>query len=233
MEEFLTKRKLQSKHFVKNKTFKCVIPGGETPADQNWMNATYVSVNIKNGADLGIHSSRSLFQAIKPFTESLFVATYSHWGSLTNDYLIYFEIEIENEEGFIRAGDFDYRSDGDPVEPEMGGVRTNRDLFRYLQQLFKIVVKTHFVSFPNPCPLLTETVRFLRPQSPKPLEETEPPKPLEETIKPDQCVICLERKPDVLFIECNHICVCRDCEKTRSSTRCPYCRTNISKRIII
>ena len=220
MEEFLTKRKLQSKHFVKNKMFKCVIPGGETPADQNWMNATYVSVNIKNGAELGIHSSRSLFQVIKPFTESLFLATYSHWNSLTNDYLINFKIEIENEEGFVQAGDFDYRTNGSPVEPEMEDVRTNRDLFRYLQQPFKIVVKTHFIPFPDPYPLVN-------------IEESAPPKPLKETIKPDQCVICLDRKPDVLFIECNHICVCRDCEKTQPSTRCSYCRTNISKRILI
>ena len=203
MEEFLTKRKLQSKHFVKNEMFKCDIPGGETPADQNWMDATYVSVNIKNGVELGINSSRSLFQVIKPFTESLFLATYSHWDSLTNDYLINFKIEIKNEEGFIQAGDFDYRTDGSPVEPEMEDVRTNKDLFRYLQQPFKIVVKTHFISFPDPYPLPSiETIRFLRSQSP---EESASPKPLEETIKPDQCVMCLDRKPDVLFIECNHI----------------------------
>ena len=216
MEEFLTKRKLQSKHFVKNKMFKCIIPGGETPADQNWMNATYVSINIKNGSDLGIHSSRSLFQAIKPFTESLILTTYSHRDSYTNEFLINFTIELENEEGFVRAGDFYYQIGCDPEEPE--GVRTNRDLFRYLQQPFKIVVKTHFFVFPNP---------YVN------IEESTPPKPLEETIKPDQCVICLERKPDVLFIECNHICMCRDCEKTQPSTRCPYCRTNISKIILI
>ena len=218
MEEFLTKKKLQSKRFVENKMFKCVIPGGETPADQNWMTATYVSVNIKNGVELGIHSSRSLFQVIIPFTESLFRATFSHWDSINSDYGINFKIEIENEEGFVQAGDFYYRSDGSPLELEMEDLRTNRDLFRYIQQPFKIVVKTNFFSFPDPYP---------------PINIVVPSKPLEKTIKPDQYVICLDRKPDVLFIECNHICVSRDCENTRPSARCPYCRTNISKRILI
>ena len=168
MEEFLTKRKLQSKHFVKNKMFKCVIPGGETPDDQNWMNTTYVSVNIKNGADLGIHSSRSLFQAIKPFTESLFLATYPYWGIITNDYMINFTIELENEEGFVQAGDFYYQTGCNPEDPEMEGVRTNRDLFHYLQQPFKIVVKTHFVIFPDPYPIPNiGRIRFLRFQNPR------------------------------------------------------------------
>ena len=168
MEEFLTKRKLQSKHFVKNRMFKCVIPGGETPDDQNWMNTTYVSVNIKNGADLGIHSSRSLFQAIKPFTESLFLATYPYWGIITNDYMINFTIELENEEGFVKAGDFYYQTGCNPEDPEMEGVRTNRDLFHYLQQPFKIVVKTHFVIFPDPYPIPhIGKIRFLRFQNPR------------------------------------------------------------------
>ena len=223
MEEFLTKRKLQSKRFVENKMFKCLIPGSENPADQNWMTATHVSVNIKNGVELGIHSSRSLFLVIKPFTESLFRTTFSHWDSINSDYTINFKIEIENEEGFVQAGDFYYRSDGSPLEPEMEDLRTNRDLFRYLEQPFKIVVKTSFFFFPDPYPLVNIVVS----------EESAPPKPLEKTIKPNQCVICLDRKPDVLFIECNHICVCRDCENTQPSTRCPYCRTNISRRLLI
>ena len=64
-------------------------------------------------------------------------------------------------------------------------------------------------------------------------EESVPPKPLEKSFKEESCVICLEKEPNVLLIDCNHICTCEDCENTKPSTRCPCCRTEISKRILI
>ena len=63
--------------------------------------------------------------------------------------------------------------------------------------------------------------------------ESSSPKPPEKTFKFDQCVICLDRKPGVLFINCNHTCVCEECEKTHPSTKCSYCRATISKRLLI
>ena len=49
----------------------------------------------------------------------------------------------------------------------------------------------------------------------------------------DQCVICLETKPNILFAGCNHICICSECEKIKPLVKCPYCRTKISRRIKI
>ena len=72
MTLFLTKKELRCKNFVKYEMFKCMIPGGENPTDRNWMAATYISSNLENGLKLWIHSSHSLFQVIKPFTEGLF-----------------------------------------------------------------------------------------------------------------------------------------------------------------
>ena len=123
MEEFLTKKNLQSKRFVEKKMFKCVIPGSETPADQNWMTATYISSKIENGFKLGINDSRSLFKAIESFTESLFCTTLSHRNGINSDYVIVFKIAIKNEEEYVQAGEFYYRSDGSPFEPTMGGSR--------------------------------------------------------------------------------------------------------------
>ena len=60
-----------------------------------------------------------------------------------------------------------------------------------------------------------------------------PPKPLEDSFKVDSCVICLENEPNILFNDCNHICTCLECEKIKPSVKCPYCRTEISKRIKI
>ena len=60
-----------------------------------------------------------------------------------------------------------------------------------------------------------------------------PPKPLEESFRIDKCLICLENEPNILFNDCYHICTCFECEKIKPSVKCPYCRTEISRRIKI
>ena len=218
MELLLTEKELRSKRFVKDKMFKCMIPGGENPTDRNWMAATYISSKLENGLKLWIHSSHSLFQVIKPFTDDLFRTTFYHRSSINSDYAIGFKIEIRNEEEFAQAGEFYYLSNRNPFEPEMVGIKTNSNLCRHLDQPFKILVTTNFYHFHSFDAYFVESAS---------------PKPLEKTFKFDQCVICLDRKPDVLFIKCNHICVCNECEKTHPSTQCPYCRVEVSRKLLI
>ena len=63
-------------------------------------------------------------------------------------------------------------------------------------------------------------------------EDDEPPKPIEESFRTDNC-ICLDKEPNILFTDCNHICMCLECAKIKSLDNCPYCRTEISKKIKI
>ena len=147
MKEFLTK-KLWTKRFVEDKMFACIKPGSKNPADRDWMTATYVSRDIENGVELGLHSSRTLFRAISPFTVSLFDESLSQFYKVRCDHTITFKIEIKTEGGYVRAGEFYYRSDGNPFKPNMEGLKTSKDLFRYLDQPFIIVVKTSFSYFP-------------------------------------------------------------------------------------
>ena len=52
-----------------------------------------------------------------------------------------------------------------------------------------------------------------------------------KTFKFDNCVICLENKPSVLFCNCGHLCVCKECIKR--FTKCPICKKeNTILRII-
>ena len=224
MTLFLTKKELRSKSFVKDEMFKCMIPGGENPTDRNWMNATYISSKLENGFKLGIHSSCSLFQAIKPFTKGLFRTTLYSRNRINGNHVVVFKIEIRTEEEFVQAGEFYYRSDRNALKPEMEGLKTNWELFRYLDQPFKILVMTSFFRFNSSDPYFLELEND---------EESEPLKSLEKTFKLDQCVICLDRKPDVLFIKCNHICVCKDCDKTHPFTQCPYCRVKVFRKLLI
>ena len=58
-----------------------------------------------------------------------------------------------------------------------------------------------------------------------------------ETYRQDCCVICLEAKPNILYLDCLHIAVCDSCERVKSNTSlqstCDICRAEISKRIKI
>ena len=53
-----------------------------------------------------------------------------------------------------------------------------------------------------------------------------------KTFKLEQCVICLEEEPKVLFCNCGHICICEKC-LVRRYDNCPVCKKeNTILRII-
>ena len=37
--------------------------------------------------------------------------------------------------------------------------------------------------------------------------------------------ICLTNPPQVLFCNCGHLCYCLECEKLKTSNKCPICKT--------
>ena len=49
----------------------------------------------------------------------------------------------------------------------------------------------------------------------------------------DICVICLEKKPEILFLPCSHYSVCEGCEEMNPFLNCPFCRTRISSKFKI
>ena len=49
----------------------------------------------------------------------------------------------------------------------------------------------------------------------------------------DECVICLSNKPDILFTNCMHHCVCLECETINPFESCHYCKNKISMKIKI
>ena len=208
---FLTEKNIRSKHFIK-RMFKCMIPGSTSPNDRNWTTATYISSKLENGFNVGICDAPNLIWAITPFIEGLFQLTF-YQDRIIRDYAFRFIIQIRTEEEFVRVGEFYFRSDKNPFEPNMEGLELNQDLSPYLEHPYKILVKTNFFYINN--------------------EESVPLKPLEKTFKFDQGVICLDREPNVLFIECNHICVCNECEKTHPPTQCPYCMVKVSRKLLI
>ena len=46
-----------------------------------------------------------------------------------------------------------------------------------------------------------------------------------QTFKSEECVICLTNPPNILFCNCGHLCYCSECEKLKTSNKCPICKT--------
>lgn len=57
---------------------------------------------------------------------------------------------------------------------------------------------------------------------------------MRRTIISEQCVVCHDRKPDILFIPCKHVCVCQGCHKQLADhqNKCPLDRCEIDGYII-
>ena len=53
-----------------------------------------------------------------------------------------------------------------------------------------------------------------------------------KTFKTEECLICVENKPNVLFCGCGHLCVCEECIRYYESYECPVCK-NINENIRI
>ena len=51
--------------------------------------------------------------------------------------------------------------------------------------------------------------------------------PLGKILKSDQCAICLQEEPKVLFCDCGHLCICKKCLVCRFDN-CPVCKERIT-----
>ena len=44
--------------------------------------------------------------------------------------------------------------------------------------------------------------------------------------KSDECIICMDNKPNILFCNCGHLCECDKCYKFKTLSTCPICKTD-------
>ena len=64
-------------------------------------------------------------------------------------------------------------------------------------------------------------------------EEDTVPVAVRKPFNSDQCVACLSKKPELLFMNCLHRCVCLECKEMNTFHKCPLYRTHISIKVKI
>ena len=73
---------------------------------------------------------------------------------------------------------------------------------------------------------MVPTVYIFREGQPDP-DEVEEEYHIKKSLKSTECVICLQNRPNVLYIKCWHIVVCDSCDLSGKLLECPICRTKI------
>ena len=73
---------------------------------------------------------------------------------------------------------------------------------------------------------MAPTVYIFREGQPGP-DEVEEEYHIKKSIESTECVICLQNRPNVLYIKCRHIVACDSCDLSGKLLECPICRTKI------
>ena len=63
------------------------------------------------------------------------------------------------------------------------------------------------------------------------VEEITPP--TQNVFEDDNCLVCLENKPNIIFCPCNHFVVCEKCDEKGKFINCVKCREEICKKLKI
>ena len=183
----------------------------------------YVPREIENGESVGVGDVTDLYQRkLKPFfshilstvmnergeTDHITIRVHLTCGEDCDDYaIVRYEFEPELYFSFERCEAYFY------TYPE-----------NLLKEKFSIYVESYAYTIPD-------IIREME------LDFPDPYTPPEETYKQEQCVICLESAPNILYLDCMHIAVCDFCDKKKRTldpeAKCDVCRATISRIIRI
>ena len=99
----------------------------------------------------------------------------------------------------------------------------------YIKDL-KVILKTHYDFYDVDYDLYFSVLAELENNNELIVSHTEPtpeePKVINlfKIFKSDECIICMDEKPSVLFCNCGHLCECVGCYKIKTLSTCPVCK---------
>ena len=195
----------------------------------------YYSDLIKDGGKIGINNPDDLYDKLTPFIRYvLSTMKHEHSEPFYSTFNIYLQCtdkdNYENFYEFVKVVHFEINSNF-----MFEGILPLHFLSRYGDNLFNLPFTIYmkvFCYFEPDVRILEESFTTNEEDESKD-EVEEQPKPIEDHFKTDKCVICMEKEPCILFIQCRHICMCMSCEVAKPSLKCPYCRSEILQKIKI
>ena len=198
----------------------------------------YSSNWIENGESVGIRNVCDLFiDKLKPLFLHI-ISTMYHEAEMEIDSITITVIVWDNE----TFDDYDvvkYEFTSPPNDAITNYSRSWVDPFpkRILNNKFSIYIQSYVYMVNDYIRAMNAAYEEQARLSNQEVEENEPLAPPVETYRQDCCVVCLESKPNILYLDCMHIAICDSCDriksKTSSQSTCDICRAEISKRIKI
>ena len=100
-----------------------------------------------------------------------------------------------------------------------------------IQAPFNVYIIITLYNCPEPETEPEPLTHLPTPEHLNPLESLSLPTllPIQRSIKQEECVICYEAQPNVLYQDCKHISTCSECENAGRILRCPICRAEVRK----
>ena len=101
----------------------------------------------------------------------------------------------------------------------------------YIKDL-KVILKTHYDFYDADYDLYFSVLAELENNNELIVSHEEPtpeePKVINlfKIFKSDECIICMNDKPNILFCNCGHLCECVGCYKLKTLSTCPICKTD-------
>ena len=99
----------------------------------------------------------------------------------------------------------------------------------YIKDL-KVILKTHYDFYDADYDLYFSVLAELENNNELIVSHDEPtpeePKVINlfKIFKSDECIICMDDKPNILFCNCGHLCECVGCYKIKTPSICPICK---------
>ena len=101
----------------------------------------------------------------------------------------------------------------------------------YVKDL-EVILRTYYDFYNADYDLYFSVIAELENNNELIVSHTEPISECSKTInlfkifKSDECIICMDKKPSVLFCNCGHVSYCIKCYKLKTLSTCPICKTD-------
>ena len=192
------------------------------------LNIVYKTNTIKHPIELGISNFKDLMDKVNPFIYYL-ASKYQNVIEWNYEYRIFFDVIVafpkEEYELILK----DYRLSKYPNDLSID--ITEQNLYDFSKEDIEKLINTPFHIIID---VYAEYInRFYEEEVEEEDEEEVEPIKLKQTIIYDECVICYENKPNVLYPDCFHISTCKRCEELHLINKCPLCREKVMIKYII